>query len=275
MKNSIKDFFENKTTRVEDNANRVSKEKMKKVNIFDKFNVWKINNKEGKKLNTEKIKEFALIFSAVVLIGVGYVNFSSNSKGMTNEVVETVAKSTNSIGDVELVSSEAVLVDNQDITNSSEIAKGDGKNDSDNSNIVDNQVVPTNNNEEVAANSNNLEDNTKIWMYYNDKKLVCSMMLISSTKKDLVKFGLDNLNYEKVVDYGPMFVNIKYVGNGLQHQMLEVLDKYSKELGYEYSVSTIHPDNVYSIRNLVKDGFVLVGSREFKRGLRNVYLKVL
>jgi len=119
-----------------------------------------------------------------------------------------------------------------------------------------------------------LDNNTKIWMY-NDNVFVCSMMLIPSTKKDLVKFGIDNLDYEKVVDYGPMFVNIKYVGNGLQHQMLEVLDKYSKELGYEYVISTILSDNMYSIRNLVKDGFILVDTREFKRGVRNVYLKEL
>lgn len=122
---------------------------------------------------------------------------------------------------------------------------------------------------------NMLDNNTKICMYYKDSEFVCSMMLIPSTKKDLKKFGLDNLDNEKVVDYGPMFVNSKYVGNGLQYQMLELLDKYSKELGYEYAVSTIHPDNVYSIRNLVKDGFVLVGSREFKRGIRNIYLKEL
>ncbi len=57
--------------------------------------------------------------------------------------------------------------------------------------------------------------------------------------------------------------------------MLEVLDKYSKELGYEYAISTIHSNNVYSIRNLVRGGFVLVGSREFKHCLRNVYFKVL
>lgn len=122
---------------------------------------------------------------------------------------------------------------------------------------------------------NMLNNNTKIWMYYNDNDFVCSMMLIPSTKKDLVKFELDNLDYTKVVDYGPMFVNLKYVGNGLQYQMLEVLDEYCIELGHKYVISTIHPDNVYSIRNLVKDGFVLVGTKEFKRGVRNVYLKKL
>jgi len=218
MKNSIKDFFENKTTRVEDNANRVSKEKMKKVNIFDKFNVWKINNKEGKKLNTEKIKEFALIFSAVVLIGVGYVNFSSNSKGMTNEVVETVAKSTNSIGDVELVSSEAVLVDNQDITNSSEIAKGDGKNDSDNSNIVDNQVVPTNNNEEVAANSNNLEDNTKIQNPSNENQTYFTELKLN--REDMYSKNLET--YQKVVDSS-------YISNEQKAIAIQEIENLTKE----------------------------------------------
>ena len=218
MKNSIKDFFENKTTRVEDNANRVSKEKMKKVNIFDKFNVWKINNKEGKKLNTEKIKEFALIFSAVVLIGVGYVNFSSNSKGMTNEVVETVAKSTNSIGDVELVSSEAVLVDNQDTTNSSEIAKGDGKNDSDNSNIVDNQVVPTNNNEEVAANSNNLEDNTKIQNPSNENQTYFTELKLN--REDMYSKNLET--YQKVVDSS-------YISNEQKAIAIQEIENLTKE----------------------------------------------
>ena len=203
---------------MEDNANRVSKEKMKKVNIFDKFNVWKINNKEGKKLNTEKIKEFALIFSAVVLIGVGYVNFSSNSKGMTNEVVETVAKSTNSIGDVELVSSEAVLVDNQDTTNSSEIAKGDGKNDSDNSNIVDNQVVPTNNNEEVAANSNNLEDNTKIQNPSNENQTYFTELKLN--REDMYSKNLET--YQKVVDSS-------YISNEQKAIAIQEIENLTKE----------------------------------------------
>ena len=82
-----------------------------------------------------------------------------------------------------------------------------------------------------------------------------------------------DLNYREVVDYGPMFVNPKYVGNKLQYQMLQKIDKYSKMLGYKYAVGTIHPDNKYSINNLVKAGFELKGIRTFKRGVRNIYLK--
>ena len=119
---------------------------------------------------------------------------------------------------------------------------------------------------------NMLKNGSKIWMFYKDNEPVASMMLIPSDEDALRKFGLD-LNYREVVDYGPMFVNPKYVGNKLQYQMLQKIDKYSKMLGYKYAVGTIHPDNKYSINNLVKAGFELKGTRTFKRGVRNIYLK--
>ena len=64
------------------------------------------------------------------------------------------------------------------------------------------------------------DDNAIIWIYYLDNEPVCSMMLIPSTEKSLEKFNLD-LCCDDVVDYGPMFVNPKYVGNKLQYQMLK------------------------------------------------------
>ena len=119
-----------------------------------------------------------------------------------------------------------------------------------------------------------LDNNSKIWMYFKDEEFICSMMLIPSTKKDLDKFGID-LDFNEVVDYGPMFVNPKYVGNSLQYQMLKELDEYSSNKGYKYAISTVHPNNIYSINNLIKDGFELVGNRIFTRGERNIYYKKL
>ncbi len=119
-----------------------------------------------------------------------------------------------------------------------------------------------------------LDNNSKIWMYFKDEEFICSMMLIPSTKKDLNKFGID-LDFNEVVDYGPMFVNPKYVGNSLQYQMLKELDEYSSNKGYKYAISTVHPNNIYSINNLIKDGFELVGNRIFTRGERNIYYKKL
>lgn len=72
-----------------------------------------------------------------------------------------------------------------------------------------------------------------------------------------------------------MFVNPKYVGNKLQYQMLNELDKYSIDKNYNFVVATIHPDNIYSINNFIKDNFKQTSTKEFKRGLRNIYVKKL
>ncbi len=121
---------------------------------------------------------------------------------------------------------------------------------------------------------NLLNNNSKIWIYYLDKEPVCSMMLIPADKKSLLKFELD-LDYKDVADYGPMFVNPKYIGNGLQYQMLLELDNYCIKMGYKYAVTTIHPDNIYSINNIIKDDFKLINHMDFKRGTRNIYLNYL
>lgn len=119
-----------------------------------------------------------------------------------------------------------------------------------------------------------LKEESIIWIYYLNIDPICSMMLIPSTEKDLRKFEID-LNYNEVADYGPMFVNPKYIGNKLQYQMLKELDDYCIQLGYKYAVATIHPDNIYSIKNLLKDDFKLIGKKEFTRGIRNIYIKKL
>ncbi len=119
-----------------------------------------------------------------------------------------------------------------------------------------------------------LENKSKIWVYYLNNEPVCSMMIIPADEKALLKSELD-LNFKEVIDYGPMFVNYKFIGNGLQLQMLKMLDEYCINLGYKYVISTVHPDNIYSINNFVKDNFELVNTKEFKRGIRNIYLKKL
>ena len=119
-----------------------------------------------------------------------------------------------------------------------------------------------------------INNNSIIWIYYLENEPVCSMMVIPSTKQDLDRFEID-LDYKKVVDYGPMFVNPKFVGNGLQYQMLKELKNYCTKLGYKYAIGTIHPDNIYSINNFIKDDFKLFEVKKFTRGTRNIYLKCI
>lgn len=119
-----------------------------------------------------------------------------------------------------------------------------------------------------------LRENTKVWIYYNDGEPVCSMLAKPASKDTIDKYGL-NLIPDEVIEYGSMIVNPKYVGNGLQYQMLLELEKYSIESNYKYVIGTIHPLNTYSIKNVVKNGFELVHFKTLDRGPRNIYLKSL
>lgn len=120
---------------------------------------------------------------------------------------------------------------------------------------------------------NLVNNKSKIWVYYFNNEPVCSMMIIPADEKSLSELDL-NLNYKDVIQYGPIFVNPKYVGKGLQYQMFLKLDEYCYELGYKYAVATVHPDNIYSINNFIKDKFILFNTKEFKRGIRDIYLRV-
>ena len=117
-----------------------------------------------------------------------------------------------------------------------------------------------------------LHNDSKIWIYYLDRIPICSMMIIPADEKTIKKFNV-NLDYKEIIDYGPMMVNPKFIGNKLQYQMLEYLEIYCKKLGYKYAIGTIHPDNIYSINNLIKNDFKLIGQKEFTRGIRNIYIK--
>lgn len=119
-----------------------------------------------------------------------------------------------------------------------------------------------------------LNNGSKIWIYYLKNELICSMMIIPIEEEMITLCNL-NIDKEKVIDYGPMMVNPKYVGYGLQYKMLQKLNDYCIKKGYRYVLGTIHPDNIYSIRNLEKDNFKMIVRKEFKRGLRNIYYKEL
>lgn len=119
-----------------------------------------------------------------------------------------------------------------------------------------------------------LANGSKIWLYYLDDTPVCSMMAIPADATTINKYEV-NLDHKNIIDYGPMMVNPKFIGNGLQYQMLKELDTYSINNNYKYAISTVHPDNTYSINNFIKDNFKFLNQKNFKRGLRNIYIKNL
>ena len=120
---------------------------------------------------------------------------------------------------------------------------------------------------------NVLNNEGKLFNFYDNNIIVCSMLYIPSNNKTLEKH---NLKYdEKLVgSCGPIMVNPKYVGNKFQKQMLELLDKYCKSIGKRYIFTKVHPDNIYSINNFISDGYKFVETYKTSSGeLRSVYFK--
>lgn len=115
---------------------------------------------------------------------------------------------------------------------------------------------------------------TEIWNYSNDEELVCSIMLIPSSEKDVTSFDL-TCDYKVTIDCGPTMVSPKYVGNGLMTQMMKAMEEYVKGNGIKYIVGTVHPDNEFSVNNFIKNDYKEISRKEFKRGLRAVYFKEL
>lgn len=90
-----------------------------------------------KKFNKEKVKEIGLVSLALMLVGIGYFNFANKD----DLKFESYAKSTNSLGDVELVSSNTVLVENEN--NNNIISKTVEEN------VITQEIVDTISNNEV------------------------------------------------------------------------------------------------------------------------------
>ncbi len=119
-----------------------------------------------------------------------------------------------------------------------------------------------------------LKSGGKLFNYFNENELVCSVMYMESSQKTVDKFKL-NYDYTLVAGCGPIMVSPKYIGSGYQNKMLLKLEKYCNSLGKKYLLTTVYPENEYSIKNFLKNEYKFIKQVEFKRGKRNLYVKEL
>jgi hypothetical protein len=128
-----------------------------------------------------------------------------------------------------------------------------------------------------------LSDNSCIYVWAFDEnnnkpfeeinQFIATGMLIPSRQKDLDKFLQSDMKFEDVIDFGPEAVHPDYIGNGLQSDVIQFLEKIGLEKGFKSGLATVDPDNIYSIRNLLKNDFENVARVELKRGTRDVLRK--
>ena len=82
------------------------------------------------------------------------------------------------------------------------------------------------------------------------------------------------VNYEEVIDFGPEAVHPDYIGNGLQSDVIQYLEKAAVKNGYKHGLGTVDPDNIYSIHNLLVNNFEIATRVFLSRGTRDVLRKL-
>ncbi len=110
-----------------------------------------------------------------------------------------------------------------------------------------------------------LSSEGKIWLYYDGTRPVCSMFYIPANSSSLKKHNI--LFDENITgSLGPIMVSHEYVGNGYQSKTMVELEKYCKSIGKKYIFTKAHCDNIYSINNMLKNGYEIVDKYKNERG---------
>lgn len=119
-----------------------------------------------------------------------------------------------------------------------------------------------------------LKEEGKIWLYYSGNNMVCSMFYLPVYNKTLRKH---NISYDETDtgSLGPIMVSPDYVGHGLQMQMMKVFNQYCKQINKKYIFTKVHSDNIYSIRNVLKYGYIVTNEYENERGKNKTFIKEL
>ena len=68
-------------------------------------------------------------------------------------------------------------------------------------------------------------------------------------------------------------VSKEYTGNGLQFAMLNVLDTYLESINISHIFTKVHADNIYSIKNILLNGYQEIYEYENERGKNKIFLK--
>lgn len=131
-----------------------------------------------KKLNMERVKQATLVVSACILIGVGFMNYTPTSEESL-EVAVTDTGNTINVGDVQLVSSNAIVEN----TNTNTV----------NNAIVENEVVNQNVEEDYFVKTK-LDRDTMYSKMLDSYRNILDNKELAETQKSIAVQEIDNIN---------------------------------------------------------------------------------
>ncbi len=117
-----------------------------------------------------------------------------------------------------------------------------------------------------------------ILKYVIDDKIVAFLVVrYPMLSDDNLGYYLSNVTDEmlkKVAHIESIAVLPNFRGDKLQKRLLEMAEKIEKQKYTKYLMATVHPDNIYSMRNFIEQQFLCVLETKKYGGLRrNILLK--
>lgn len=201
--------------------------------------------------------------TAVVLVGIGYTNFSTNS-GISNNTVQV--SSTNNIGDVQLVSSSSAIVENDEkskneISNSSNNTVNNEVSNSVQNRLVDNENTLTNSVNTTVQTVSQQESKTeyfsKLKMERNDmysKSLetyqnIVNNQSISNEQKSIAIQEIDKINnLQNSINVAEELIKLK----GFEDV---VIYSSNEKISVIVRSAALSPTQVAQIQNIVSKEF--------------------
>lgn len=117
------------------------------------------------------------------------------------------------------------------------------------------------------------DDYSLLYGAYDDNKLIAISQLF--TEKEIEEEYYDILNVDKsksMCELGGFLVLIPYRNKGIMTKLSEMQYELAKKSGFDYIISTAHPDNIESNKILQKLKLNLFGTITSQSGyLRNLY----
>ena len=79
-------------------------------------------------------------------------------------------------------------------------------------------------------------------------------------------------SYLRVAHMDTAAVLPQYRGHQLQYRLMQAAEADLRALGFRYLMGTIHPDNIYSMNNGLKQGYRIIGEKIKHGGKRRAIL---
>ncbi len=89
-----------------------------------------------------------------------------------------------------------------------------------------------------------------------ENKLVAfSYIILNPDESNDISRDIEDLKNKNCCVYETVFVSPECRGCGLQRELISKLTDIAKQNGKDFIVATVHPDNIYSSSNFIKNGY--------------------